>query len=216
LIFARSAHLDARSKGLSGSEHFLDELTLQAIQKARRTGFPCFHFDENSQVGDTFGQRLGNAMNTLYAKGVEHLIVIGNDSPNLQTQTLLKAISKLREGHAVLGPSADGGTYLIGLSRPQFDLDSFIRLPWQTSSLLQGMVRWNASRGGHTVLLQRHIDLDSLKDCLSWQPASRYVSSRLGRLLLGFAASPGIGPAGNELLFSRIPSAIPFNKGSPL
>ncbi len=216
LIFARSAHLDARAKGLPGSERFLVELTAHTIEKARRTGYPCYHFDERRQVGDTFGQRLGNAMRALYEKGVEHLIVIGNDSPNLKTRTLAQAVERLREGQCVLGPSADGGTYLIGLSREQFDFGTFIRLPWCESSLLRELVKWSASRGGCPVLLPSLMDLDCLRDCLRWQPSSSFMSGRLGRLLLGFACSPGVPLHPGNSLFAALPAAVPFNKGSPL
>lgn len=215
LIFARSAHLDASQKGLAGSERFLSELTAQAILKARRTGYPCFHSDESSQVGDTFGERLGNAMKALYDKGVDHLIVIGNDSPDLQTKTLLEAAGQLSQGRTVLGPSADGGTYLIGLSRLHFDLGAFVRLPWQKNTLFKAFFDWDVSRGGCPSVLESKLDLDNLRDCVNWDSDSQFTLSRLLRLLRSFACSNALWGRVEDLPISRVPLAIPFNKGSP-
>ncbi len=215
LIFARSARLDAAYKGLYGSERFLDELTRQTLLKARRTGLPCFHFDENSQTGNTFGERLGNAMKTLYEKGAEHLIVIGNDSPDLCTKTLLDAAHKLSEGNTVLGPSPDGGTYLIGISRLQFRLKAFVKLPWQQSDLLEKLIQWNISSGGRPVILDSKLDLDTLTDCRNWVGLPGILYNRLQRLLIGFAALASIIRSVADTRVFSIGYATPFNKGSP-
>lgn len=215
LIFARSAYLDAKDKGLHGGERFLEELTSQAILTARRTGLPYFHFDENAQEGVSFGERLGNAMQNIYDRGIEHLVVIGNDSPDLRTKALLKAADKLSEGKSVFGPSGDGGTYLIGISRSKFDLDTFVRLPWQQNDLLEKLILWSLSSGTTHLLLKSKLDLDTLTDCRSWFAASRFISAPIRRLLLSFMAlSTLIRSISHDRVFTNS-CAVPFNKGSP-
>lgn len=190
-------------------------MTSQALLIARRTGFPCFHLDDKAQVGDTFGERLGNAMKFIYDQGAENLIVIGNDSPDLQTKTLFLAADKLAEGKTVFGPSADGGTYLIGMSRLRFNLKTFVSLPWQQKDLLQELIQWNISLGGSPVFLKSKLDLDNLADCRSWLGRSKFMSSRIQQLLLSFVSLAAIVRRAMDVHVFRIRYAVPFNKGSP-
>jgi glycosyltransferase A (GT-A) superfamily protein (DUF2064 family) len=57
-------------------------------------------------------------------------VLIGSDSPDLPLEYLAEALDKLRDFPLVLGPTDDGGYYLIGLSQavpPIFD-----NIPWST------------------------------------------------------------------------------------
>ena len=110
LVFAQSASRDALDKKLPGGECIFDHLTRQTIHKAKRTGLPVFHFDEEMQEGTSFGERLSGAMKSLFDKGFESLVVIGNDSPDLSTSVLRKAVSAFDRKKAVLGPSDDGAS----------------------------------------------------------------------------------------------------------
>lgn len=216
LLFARSAHLDARYKGLSGGEAFIDELTAQTKLKARRTGLPVFHFDERSQVGSTFGERLGNAIQAVYDHGIEHLVIIGNDSPDLRPEVLKGTLGLIEEGKTVFGPTTDGGTYLIGISREYFDLETFKSLPWQENNLLEALLHWNLSLGGRSEVLAPLMDLDDAEACRNWHMPSRFLSSRLYQLLLSFqSAKPLLNTLWRNPDFD-IHRCIPFNKGSPL
>lgn len=215
LLFARSAHLDAKDKGLAGGEHFIEELTGQTKLKARRTGLPVFHFDEKSQVGTSFGERLGNAMKAVYAQGINHLVVVGNDSPDLSTETLKTAVALLQAGKTVFGPTPDGGTYLIGVNRERFDYESFIGLPWQKKTLLEALLRWNISVGGRCKVLSTLLDLDAPEDFRNWSTPSRFISSRIQQLLLSFLSAKSIVHRVWEHPVFDVQLSIPFNKGSP-
>lgn len=61
------------------------------------------------------GSRLENALRRALAGGKPAAIVIGTDSPDLPAELLDAARAALKDADAVLGPSADGGFYLIGL-----------------------------------------------------------------------------------------------------
>lgn len=215
LLFARSARLDARDKGLSGGERFIEELTAQTKLKAARTGLPVFHIDEKSQVGTSFGERLGNAMKSVYEQGIEYLLVLGNDSPDLRTETLKGAVALLKDGKTVFGPTPDGGTYLIGLSREYFDYQSFIRLPWQEKNLFDALLNWNISFGGRCKVLSHLLDLDAPEDCRNWLTPSRFISSGLYQLLLSFLSAKSILHRVWDHPVFDVQVSIPFNKGSP-
>ena len=89
-----------------------------------------------AQRGETLGERLINAADELLSNGFESVCLINSDSPTLPREILDTAVSKLAQDgdRVVLGPSQDGGYYLIGLKRPHRNL--FERIAWSTADVL--------------------------------------------------------------------------------
>jgi hypothetical protein len=69
------------------------------------------------QRGDSPGEKLDNAFQTLLLGG-SPACVIGSDSPDVPLAYIKRAFVKLKHRDVVLGPSLDGGCYLIGLRKP--------------------------------------------------------------------------------------------------
>jgi uncharacterized protein len=113
LIFANSAEKELTSKSISSSDFFnlLDSDTVKTVKK---TNLPYFHFSEKEQIGSSFGERFTNAIEAVFNKGFEHVISLGNDIPHLRANHILKATQNLATSDYVLGPSTDGGFYLMG------------------------------------------------------------------------------------------------------
>lgn len=89
-----------------------------------------------AQRGETLGERLINAAAELLSDGFESVCLINSDSPTLPRETFETAASLLAQDgdRVVLGPSQDGGYYLIGLKRPHRSL--FERIAWSTAEVL--------------------------------------------------------------------------------
>jgi len=89
-----------------------------------------------AQHGETLGERLINAATDLLSNGFESVCLINSDSPTLPVEVLRTATSLLaQEGdRVVLGPSEDGGYYLIGLKHQHHEL--FERIAWSTRTVL--------------------------------------------------------------------------------
>jgi rSAM/selenodomain-associated transferase 1 len=89
-----------------------------------------------AQRGETLAERLTNAAAELLNKGFESVCLINSDSPTLPGKILTTAASLLaQEGdRVVLGPSQDGGYYLIGLKQPHRNL--FESIAWSTAEVL--------------------------------------------------------------------------------
>ena len=89
-----------------------------------------------AQRGETLGERLINAASDLLNDGFESVCLINSDSPTLPGEVLRTATSLLAQDgdRVVLGPSEDGGYYLIGLKRPHHEL--FERIAWSTAEVL--------------------------------------------------------------------------------
>ena len=89
---------------------------------------------EAQSPGD-LGQRLRIAFERAFAQGAERAVAIGTDCPELGTGALAAAFERLRRQEVVLGPAADGGYYLIGLSAPAPEL--FAGIDWGTARVWQ-------------------------------------------------------------------------------
>jgi rSAM/selenodomain-associated transferase 1 len=87
------------------------------------------------QRGDSFGERLLASAEDLFACGFGSVCLIDSDSPTVPTGEFVRAAQVLGEceTRAVLGPSADGGYYLIGMQRAEPNL--FDRITWSTEQV---------------------------------------------------------------------------------
>jgi rSAM/selenodomain-associated transferase 1 len=87
------------------------------------------------QTGDDLGARMLNAFATLLER--EHLpcaILIGADIPAIDSNLIAEAHNALADNDLVLGPTHDGGYYLIGMNRPLKQL--FTDIQWSTDQVL--------------------------------------------------------------------------------
>ncbi len=88
------------------------------------------------QRGDGFGERLLCAAEDILALGYGSVCLIDSDSPTVPAAAYAQAVQALAApgDRVVLGPSHDGGYYLIGLKRPH--REPFERISWSTSAVL--------------------------------------------------------------------------------
>ncbi|MBI4178268.1 TIGR04282 family arsenosugar biosynthesis glycosyltransferase [bacterium] len=89
-------------------------------------------FDMTAQKGRSLGARMRRAFEVLLKKYTA-AILIGSDSPTLPVRFIGRAGRMLRTNDLVLGPSEDGGYYLIGLTRRAYRRSAhvlFSRIQW--------------------------------------------------------------------------------------
>jgi rSAM/selenodomain-associated transferase 1 len=93
-------------------------------------------FDLLPQRGDGFGERLAFATADLFQCGFTSVCLIDSDSPTVAADVYAKAVELLSKPteRVVLGPSDDGGYYLIGMKREHPEL--FQRIDWSTERVL--------------------------------------------------------------------------------
>ena len=80
---------------------------------------------------------LGTRMRRLAAAalaGCDRVVLIGSDAPTLPVKHVTAALRALGRSRVVVGPSLDGGYYLIGF-RGQLP-DVFTRMPWGSATVL--------------------------------------------------------------------------------
>jgi rSAM/selenodomain-associated transferase 1 len=116
------------------------------------------------QHGENLGARMAHVFEDLFRLGAESIVVVGSDLPDLPARLLHQAFDALRGGkdRIVLGPSTDGGYYLIGMNRlfpPLFD-----GVEWSTDRVFDQTVRIAGTLDLHVVTLDRWTDVDEAAD----------------------------------------------------
>jgi Uncharacterized protein conserved in bacteria len=85
------------------------------------------------QKGDNLGERMKNAFIYSFDNGSKRTVIIGTDSPTLPSSYIQKAFDALKEVPVTVGPTFDGGYYLIGLSGQNDAI--FDGIDWSTSKV---------------------------------------------------------------------------------
>ncbi|MEM1202938.1 MAG: TIGR04282 family arsenosugar biosynthesis glycosyltransferase [Acidobacteriota bacterium] len=105
---------------------------LEAGEAPPKVGIPAV-----IQRGGDLGERLFSALDDA-SRECPTVAAIGSDAPELEVATVERAFRLLENGaDAVLGPCADGGYYLIALSRRAVDRRLFEGVSWSTEDVFQ-------------------------------------------------------------------------------
>lgn len=91
-------------------------------------------FTKFVQKGDDLGKRMYNAFS--YSLSFDKkAVIIGSDCPTLAPLHIEKAIEQLDKNDVVIGPSADGGYYLLALKKAVWEL--FDGIDWSTDKVFR-------------------------------------------------------------------------------
>jgi glycosyltransferase A (GT-A) superfamily protein (DUF2064 family) len=172
-VFSLSAKEEVKRKPLFGAKNratgqFFDLLINKTSQLVSTIGADVIWFDENKQQGHDFSSRITQAFSDLFAQGYEKVISIGNDSPDLTIAHIETALQQLEENELVLGPSADGGVYLIGIHKSHFNATVFETFPWQQENLFAELVADAHSHKRAVSFLGLLNDLDTAEDVFAY------------------------------------------------
>tara|TARA_B100000902_G_C27104847_1_gene810600 strand:- start:147 stop:875 length:729 start_codon:yes stop_codon:yes gene_type:complete len=115
-------------------------------------------------------------LKTYAEKNISHqfpnsILLIGTDLPSISQRDVMQAIQTLNHTEMVLGPSNDGGYWLIGLSSKLLNpLCSwpFSTIKWGTDTVLKKTIRLAALNQIDYQLLQTKNDLDNISDLSPW------------------------------------------------
>jgi glycosyltransferase A (GT-A) superfamily protein (DUF2064 family) len=118
------------------------------------------------QRGEDLGARLDAAVAHASRLGFGPLIVLGTDSPTLPDSFIETARDALAGGEAdaALGPTTDGGYYLVGLGKPAPAL--FQNIAWSTPLAYEQTARNINASGLRLLELPRWYDVDTFADLL--------------------------------------------------
>ena len=157
ILFARSPREEESAKRIRRANRLFRFVQTRMRRAAKLCGIDLVEVSSERpeaagrwlpQRGTTFAERVRSAFDDARSLGYETIVAVPIDVPGLSASDLISAFDRLRDHDHVLGPSPDGGVYLIGTR-----LDA--------SPLLDG-VRWN-SAFVFTDLLERTSSVATLR-----------------------------------------------------
>ena len=113
------------------------------------------------QKGDGLGPRMLRAFAETFAAGFERIVVIGTDHPTLPPAFVGEAFRALSEPFTVaLGPSADGGYYLLGLNELYSRL---FEMEYSHGGVFEDTLERSVEEGARPVVLPEWYDVDDME-----------------------------------------------------
>ncbi len=113
------------------------------------------------------GERMGHAFRRAFQNGCHRVILFGTDVPELSAAVLEAALGGLEKTDLVIGPSTDGGYWLIGLKK---EADLFSNISWGMRGVLQCTLSRAKAFGIHARLLDPLTDVDNVEDLKKFFP----------------------------------------------
>lgn len=119
-------------------------------------------FEYMPQSDGDLGARMHSVFKWAFQNGYSKVVIIGADSPALPSEWIDEAFVGLDEKDVVLGPTLDGGYYLVGLKSPEPAL--FENVAWSTESVMATTLDRVTDLGLSLHLLPPWADLDNPGD----------------------------------------------------
>ncbi|MCY7408770.1 MAG: TIGR04282 family arsenosugar biosynthesis glycosyltransferase [Chitinophagales bacterium] len=123
------------------------------------------HFQKYDQEGSDLGKRMLNAFKLAFGKRYRRVVIIGSDSFEITPRIIKQAFEELNTNNFVIGPSHDGGYYLLGMSALHVSL--FKNKKWSHDEVLQDTLIDIRNMNGTYKLLKELIDVDNEEDLLN-------------------------------------------------
>ncbi|MBI4456196.1 MAG: TIGR04282 family arsenosugar biosynthesis glycosyltransferase [Acidobacteria bacterium] len=136
------------------------------------------------QAPGDLGRRMQAAAEHLFDLRHDAVIFLGSDTPHLDPKLLFQAIDSLQDYEVVIGPSQDGGYYLLALKQPHQKL--FRNINWGSEKVLSETLERLRRRKTSFALLEESFDLDRPSDLKRFmQSEARIFAPRTFALLKG-------------------------------
>jgi 2-phospho-L-lactate guanylyltransferase (CobY/MobA/RfbA family) len=170
LIFSRTAAAEAAVKLFTPARRSKLNLKIASllIERAKciskKSGLPYFVYTEKEQRGDSFGERISNAVVDVFDKGFQKVIIIGNDCLQLTTPSISNAAQRLLTSDQVLIPTPRGGVSLIGINQSVFNHDSFCSVSWNTTRVFSDLQLVAKQSGSSTYIFPCLNDINNGED----------------------------------------------------
>lgn len=114
------------------------------------------------QAAGDLGERMEDYFRRAFAADATYAILIGSDCPHLPLATVQQAFLELEQHSVVLGPSDDGGYYLVGAAREAPSI--FTGIDWSTPAVWRQTIACLEAAGCDYTCLDPSYDIDDLND----------------------------------------------------
>lgn len=118
------------------------------------------------QSGGDLGERMAAAFSRAFAGDFRQAVLIGSDLPDLPASLIHDAFAALTKTPAVIGPSEDGGYFLVGFNRDAFLPAVFSGVNWGSSTVLSETAALFEKNQVPVSYLRQWGDIDTRADLL--------------------------------------------------
>lgn len=122
-------------------------------------------FDKKLQRGEHLGERMSDSFRSAFENGFKKAVIIGSDCPDLTTDKIESSFGLLDDHDMVIGPSFDGGYYLLGLRKYHPEL--FSGIEWSSSKVLNTTIQIAKNLDLKVRKLPELNDIDTIEDLRS-------------------------------------------------
>lgn len=119
-------------------------------------------FNKRLQQGECLGERMTHAFNQMFRAGYLQVAIIGSDNMEITPLVINDAFEQLHSSDLVIGPSKDGGYYLMAANA--FHASLFQNIPWSTPAVLHDTIRICCNENISYTLLPVLADIDTEED----------------------------------------------------
>jgi rSAM/selenodomain-associated transferase 1 len=119
-------------------------------------------FTKYLQEGKDLGERMSNAFSNVFNLGFKNLSIIGSDCYELTANHIKDSFLQLEKHDVVIGPSKDGGYYLLGMKKLHSEL--FNNKNWGCDDVLQNTIDNLNQHKLKFIELPALNDIDTIKD----------------------------------------------------
>lgn len=120
------------------------------------------HFSRHRQPEGSLGEKMHSAFDHGFREGYRRIVIVGSDCPSLLPAHVDTAFRHLGDHDVVLGPSEDGGYYLLGLKRSRPEL--FEGMPWSRPELYSSTLEVIGRNSLRLAELEALNDIDTAGD----------------------------------------------------
>ena len=134
----------------------------------------------------SLGDRIHHAMNYVLQQGYRRVVAIGTDSPSLPAEYVAQALEELKKHDTVVGPSEDGGYYLIGARKAPKEL--FQQIDWSTDKVFEQTIARTKEYDLSVQILPAWYDVDDIETLVKLSHQVKFpaeLEKRLRPFLVG-------------------------------
>lgn len=130
-----------------------------------------FLYSKHLQQGKDLGKRMYNAFLDTFSEGYKKVVIVGSDLFDLQPKHIEIAFRKLDSYEVVIGPSEDGGYYLLGMKTIHSQV--FTTKEWGTSTVFENTI--NDLQNESVFLLEELNDIDVYDDIMDIEELKQLI-----------------------------------------
>ncbi len=137
------------------------------IRWSKKLGVERFNLQGEGCLGEKMKRQIVLNRKFCNQNKIKNIIFIGTDLPDLCHLDLINTVRELKQNDLILGPSNDGGYWLIGLSEKIISKHlylPFINISWSKENVLQNTIDNFTSLKLKYKFLEKKIDVDTIID----------------------------------------------------